>query len=146
MRRLSFLLMTITLAAGASAAAQKIGERNGAPEQLFEGIGEGVSDAELQRAIAAAAAHPLGTLANPVRVGGPEGARAYLARLRCADGSRPRIGPRVDGGVGAYGTVVDGYGLDCGSGAPGRAQLVFDKYHEEHVETRPPSGFTLEGR
>jgi hypothetical protein len=48
-----------------------------------------------------------------------EGARSYLARLRCADGSAPKVGPRADGGVGAYGTVVDAYALDCGAAAPG---------------------------
>jgi hypothetical protein len=145
MRRLSFLLIAIVAAFPSAAAAQKIGERTGAPEQLFAGIGEGVSDAELDQAVAAAQAHPLGSLANPVRVGGPEGARAYLARLRCADGSSPKVGPRADGGVGAYGTVVDAYALDCGAAAPGRASVVMDIYHEEHVEKRAPPGFRIAG-
>ena len=42
---------------------------------------------EMRALVAAADAHPLGTLENPVRVGGPDGERAYLARLRCADGA-----------------------------------------------------------
>ena len=144
MRGLSFFLMTIAAASlPASASAQKIGERTGAPERLFAGIGDGVSDTALEEAIAAAQAHPLGSLANPVRVGGPEGARAYLARLRCADGSAPKVGARAEGGVGAYGTVVDAYALDCGNAAPGRTRIVLDIYHEEHAEKRAPTGFAI---
>jgi hypothetical protein len=106
----------------ATAAASELGQRTGAPEQLFSGIGEGTSDAALEREIAAAAAHPLGSLANPVRVGGPEGAHAYLARLRCGDGSRPKIGAPSDGGIGAFGTIVGRYALDCGGAARGPSE------------------------
>jgi hypothetical protein len=144
MRALFFVSMAIL--AAAPAAAQKIGARTGAPEQLFAGIGEGVSDAALERAIAEASAHPLGTLANPVRVGGPDGARAYLARLRCSDGSTPQAGAGSDGGVGAYGSVVSRYTLNCGRTAPGRAELMVDIYHEERAETRAPAGFTIAAR
>jgi hypothetical protein len=144
MRKYPLFFIALTFAAAASAAAaQKIGERNGAPEQLFDGIGEGTGDAALEQEIAAAAAHPLGTLANPVRVGGPEGARAYIARLRCADGSALKVGPRADGGVGAYGTVTERYTLDCGAKAPGRVDVVLDVYHEEHRENRAPGGLTI---
>jgi hypothetical protein len=97
---------------------------------------------EAEQIAAAAAAFPLGTEKNPVRVGGPEGARAYISRLRCADGSSPRVGPRSPGGVGAYGTLTERYPLDCGGSAPGRVAIAFDLYHEEHVETRPAPGFT----
>jgi hypothetical protein len=98
---------------------------------------------DLREALAAAEAHPLGTAQNPIRVGGPEGERAYIARLRCGDGSRPEVGQRANAGVGAFGTIVDIYPLDCGRAAPGRFQLVMDMYHEEHRETRAPAGFTL---
>jgi hypothetical protein len=144
MRALFFVSMAI--AAAAPAAAQKIGARTGAPEQLFAGIGEGVSDAALARSIAEASVHPLGSLANPVRVGGPEGARAYIGRLRCGDGSAPQVGPRSDGGVGAYGSVVSRYTLDCGRGTPARGEIMVDIYHEEHVETRAPAGFAFAAR
>jgi hypothetical protein len=148
MRKILFPFMAIPLIAATqgTAPAGKIGERNAPPETLFAGIGEGSSDAELERIAAAAAAHPLGTLANPVRVGGPEGARAYLARLRCGDGSAAKVGPRADGGVGAYGTVTERYSLDCGAAAPGRMELVVDVYHEEHKEDRAPSGLRLQAR
>ena len=125
------------------AAEKKVGQRTGAPEQLFSGIGEGTSDAELEREIAAASAHPLGTMENPVRVGGPEGERAYLGRLRCADGKAPQAFDRKSGGVGAFGAIVGVYTLDCGGAAPGRVQIAMDMYHEEHREDRAPAGFTI---
>jgi hypothetical protein len=133
------------LAAPASAQPKpKPGARTAAPETLLAGIGSGVSDEEIARQAAAAAAHPLGTLLNPVRVGGPEGERVYIARLRCADGQAPRVGARGAGGVGAYGTITNSTALDCGAAAPGRFDLVTDIYHEEHRERSAPSGFTLQ--
>jgi hypothetical protein len=139
------LFLAAALAAPAVAAAEdKIGERTASPEQVLEMLGLGVSDEALDAAVAEAAAFPLGTSKNPVRVGGPEGERAYIGRLRCGDGSRPKIGQRASAGVGAFGTIVDVYPLDCGSAAPGRFDLVMDMYHEEHKEQRPPAGFSIE--
>lgn len=147
MRKFACFLIALPLLAGsAPALAQKIGERTGAPEQLFAGIGEGTSDAALEQEVAAAAAHPLGSLANPVRVGGPDGARAYIARLRCGDGSALKVGLPKDGGVGAFGTVTERYTLDCGGAAPGKVDLFLDIYHEEHRETRAPQGLRIDGR
>jgi hypothetical protein len=145
MRKLLLVFMALPSLAAAQSTppAGKIGERNGAPEQLFAGIGEGTSDAALEEAIAAASVHPLGTLANPIRVGGPVGARAYIARLRCGDGSVIKVGPRGDGGIGAYGSLTELYALDCGAAAPGRVEIVLDVYHEEHKETRAPAGFQI---
>jgi hypothetical protein len=128
------------------AVAQKLGARTASPEQVLEEMAPADPLTEAEQIAAAAAAHPLGTLENPVRVGGPEGARAYLARLRCADGSRPQVGARTPGGLGAYGTLTERYPLDCGAAAPGRVTLAFDFYHEEHVETHPAPGFTLDSR
>ena len=142
--------MILALAAAAlsaaPAAAPKIGARTSSPDQVLGSEAAADPMAEAEQIAAAAAAYPLGTEKNPVRVGGPEGARAYLSRLRCADGSSPRIGPRSSGGVGAYGTLTERYPLDCGTAAPGRVALSFDFYHEEHVETRPAPGFALAGR
>lgn len=136
-------IVAAILLAAAPAAAQKLGERGDAPERILKQMGAGVSDAELARAIAAASAHPLGTAENPVRVGGPQGQRAYMARLRCANGERPKIGERRSAGVGAFGTIVDAYPLDCGAAAPGSVQLVLDMYHDGHREDRAPAGFTI---
>jgi hypothetical protein len=129
---------------GAPAAAQpQPGDRTISPEQMLRELGLGPDQDDLRAAIEAAQAHPLGTAQNPVRVGGPEGERAYIARLRCADGSPPQVGERGSAGIGAFGTIVDVYPLDCGTAAPGRATVVMDMYHEEHRETRAPGGFTI---
>jgi hypothetical protein len=136
-------LAASALAASASGQAP-LGKRTEPPAQAMAGIGQGLSDAELDAEIAAAAAFPLGSLKNPIRVGGPDGARVYLGRLRCADGTLPRVGASRPAGIGAYGTLVDAYPVDCGAVAPGRAELVFDLYQEDRPETRAPTGFTLD--
>ncbi|HEY0413587.1 MAG TPA: hypothetical protein VGD66_10630 [Allosphingosinicella sp.] len=143
MSKLAYFLISLAAIAAPAAAADPIGKRNAPPEQLLSGIGEGSSPVELEAEIAAASAFPLGTLQNPVRVGGPEGERAYVARLRCADGKAPAVGATRPGGVGAFGSLVELFPLDCGAAAPGRFDLVMDMYHEEHVEDRAPAGFTL---
>jgi hypothetical protein len=124
-------------------ATPPVGQRTQTPESMLAGMGLAPDQDDLAAAIAAAAAHPLGSRENPVRVGGPDGERAYIARLRCGDGSTPRVGPRGSMGEGAFGSIVDGYPLDCGAASPGRTTLVMDMYHEEHRETRAPDGFTL---
>jgi hypothetical protein len=144
MRILPLLALAALIAA--PAAAQKLGARTSSPDQVLGQAAPLDPMAEAEQIAAAAAAHPLGTEKNPLRVGGPEGARAYIARLRCADGSRPKIGPRSSGGIGAYGTLTERYPLDCGGAAPGRVALAFDFYHAEHVETRPAPGFALDAR
>ena len=117
-----------------------IGQRTAAPETLLRGF-DAAPDAEEEAAVAAAARFPLGTIDNPVRVGGPEGERDYLNHLRCADGSRPTIGVRGERGVGAFGTVVAGYQAQCAGQAA--VTIVLDMYHEEARETRAPDGFVL---
>jgi hypothetical protein len=141
MRKLIALTAGAVLAATPALAAQKLGARTQPPEQVLAQLGEGSSDAELQRAVAAASAFPLGSLQNPVRVGGPQGARDYLARLRCADGKPPSAGAAASGGVGGFGSVVERYEVDCGAAAPGKVQLLMDLYHQEHREKAVPPGF-----
>lgn len=142
----AFAAFSAAPAAGAEPSDKKVGQRTGAPEQLFSGIGEGSSDSALEQEIAAAAAFPLGTVQNPVRVGGPEGEQAYLARLRCADGKAPQAFDRRTGEAGGFGSLVGIYTLDCGTAAPGRAQIAMDMYHQEHREDRAPAGFTIAPR
>ncbi len=141
MRTASILLAAALLAAPASAKPPR--EESPAPRDVLADVGRGNTDEALQQAIAEASAHPLGTAANPIRVAGPEGAQAYVARLQCSDGSAAKVGARREGGVGAYGSITFLYPLDCGSAAPGRRDLLLDIYHEENVETRAPAGFTL---
>ena len=145
MRKFPFIIIGIAALVAAPAAAfqPKVGERTVPPEELLRQLGVGVSDEEMDSAVAAAAAHPLGSMENPVRVGGPEGQQAYIARLRCANGSSPRVGQRASAGVGAFGTIVDVFPLDCGAAAPGKVRLVMDMYHAEHREDRAPAGFTI---
>lgn len=140
-------MQTILLAAlfAAQPATPPIGQRTAPPRNMAAEMGLAPGDDDLAEAIIAANAHPLGSRENPVRVGGPEGERAYIGRLRCGDGSSPRVGPRGEMGVGAFGSIVDGYPLDCGSAAPGRTTDLLDMYHEEHREDRAPPGFTLAG-
>lgn len=112
-----------------------------APHDTVRAFGQGSSDEEMARAIAAADAYPLGTVQNPIRVAGPNGARAYLARLRCTDGTAPKIGGETPGAIGAFGTLTTLFPVTCGSG-PG-APLAFDFYQEEYRETRAAPGFSL---
>lgn len=140
-----FLLLCLAGLIAGPVCAQQIGARDGTPERLGQDLGADPEGEEMA-AIAAADAFPLGSRENPVRVGGPEGVHAYIGRLRCADGSQPRVGSGKPQGVGAFGTVVDGYELDCGKAAPGKRLLVTDMYHSEHSETRAPPGFTFAPR
>jgi len=137
------LILAATGLLAAPAFAKPPREQSPAPRELLAQVGSGNTDAELESAIAAANRHPLGTAANPIRVAGPEGAQAYVARLRCADGSAAKVGARRDGGVGTYGSVTQLYPVDCGAAAPGRTDLIVDIYHAENVETRAPAGFRL---
>ena len=141
--RPSFSLALLLAASVPAAAAEKPGDRTVGPEQLLGQLGLGPGQEDIAEAVAAAAGQPLGSSKNPVRVGGPRGGRAYIARLRCADGSRPSVGQRGSAGVGAFGTIVDAYPLDCGGSAPGRVELIVDMYHEEHREDRAPPGFAI---
>jgi hypothetical protein len=140
-----YLLSALALAAIAApaCAADPIGKRTATPAQTLGTMNRTDPDAELRQQAEAASAFPLGTIDNPVRAGGPEGERFYLARLRCADGSIPHVGAARPGGGGAFGSVVDLFAIDCGAAAPGRAVLLIDKYDEEHVEDRPPPGFAI---
>jgi hypothetical protein len=139
MIKILFLFAALAVIA-VPASAKPPREQLPTPVNLFAEIGAGVAD---DSAVMAAASQPLGTIRNPVRVGGPQGERAYLARLRCADGSAPLVGARASAGVGAFGSVTSAYPLDCGGAAPGKLQIVMDMYHDDHRENRAPSGLTI---
>jgi len=125
----------------AAPAQPRLGARTQSPGQLVGAMSRLSPEEEMRQLAAAADAHPLGTVENPVRVGGQEGEHAYLGRLRCVDGTTPAIGARREAGVGAFGSVVAAYEVACGVHI---GRIVFDMYHEEHVETRAPTGFTLQ--
>ena len=132
-------LAAALLIVAAPATAQQLGARTQSPEAMASEMRGGSPEQENEQIAAAAAVHPLGTPENPIRVGGPEGEHAYLGHLRCPDGSQPRVGVRSEAGIGAYGSVVSAYEVSCGTLA---TRIVFDMYHEEHVETRAPAGFS----
>ncbi len=90
-----------------------------------------------------AEAHPLGSRDNPVRSYLPQGQRAYLDRLRCADGNAPVYERSGNLGPGIYQTIIDNYAVDCGESAPGKVNIVMDLYHPDYVEIQPVAGFTI---
>lgn len=136
-------LVAIALFLAAPAIGQKPAGADDHAERILAELGMAPDPAELEAAIERAASEPLGSARNPVRVGGPSGEHAYIARLRCADGAAPRVGQRVNDGIGAFGTIVDVYPLDCGDAAPGQVALVMDMYHSAHREDRAPPGFSI---
>lgn len=139
-------LFAIALILALPAAAQAATAQRATPRQMMVELGAAPSDEELARAIEQARGHPLGSRQNPVRVSGVEGEHAYMHRLRCADGNAPRIGDRVNIGVGVFGSIVDLWQLDCRDAAPGSFSLALDMYHDDHDETQAPAGLTLEPR
>jgi hypothetical protein len=139
--RTPLIAALLILAAPALAQRQpRVGARTTSPDAMVAQMNPASPEEEMSQLIAAADAHPLGSLENPVRVAGPDGERAYLARLHCADGAAVRIGAHHEAGIGPYGSVADAYDVACAAGA---GRIVFDLYQEEHQETRAPAGFTL---
>lgn len=136
-------LAALALLLAAPAVGQKPEAADADPQSLLEALGMAPDPDAIRRAVAAADSQPLGSDRNPVRVGGPSGERAYIARLRCADGTSPRVGQRGSAGIGVFGSIIDIYPLDCGDAAPGRVSLVMDMYHRAHREDRAPPGFTI---
>ncbi len=104
--------------------------------QLFDGL----KGKKLKTAIAAAQAHPLGSEKNPIRADMPPGERAYLARLRCADGNAPAFERLGSTGIGPYHNILDLYTVQCAGAQP--VSVYIDMYHD-HVETAPVAGFTI---
>ena len=88
------------------------------------------------------AKEPLGSKANPVRCSFPDGEEEYLKRLRCPGGKPPKFKRMGSYGEGPYGTILDGYELNCTK--PKRATVVYmDMYHEGFTEKRAVEGFEI---
>lgn len=142
MRVFALLLLPCSLIAASAALAQAAPPAPTAPVSLYDLMGvapPGLRGAELEAAVAAAAPHPLGSAKNPVRTRGIAGQRAYLARLRCPDGKRPKVLGRGLGPPSPFGGVGDTYAVTCGDV---RHAIEMDMYHD-HVEPRPVPGFTI---
>lgn len=102
--------------------------------------GGGLTGKKLGKAIAKAAAHPLGSTKNPVRADGPRGQQAYLSRLRCADATAPTFSRGGSVGDGPYGYIMDVYSVTCAGAAP--VSVHMDMYHS-WVEPTAVPGFTI---
>ena len=137
MRILGLIFVSATLVGCATTTS--------ADGDLFRDMFAPVPAERLQTAMAAASAHPLGTEENPVRANMPEGQRAYLARLRCSNGSAPEFFRAGSVGEGPYGKIMDLYELRCAAGEPATASVYIDMYHD-HVEDRPVPGFSIAAR
>lgn len=130
-------LAMLGLLAGPAAAQSRPNEARDMARQL--GMA-GLSGKKLAKAIAKAEQSPLGSKANPVRENMPAGQLAYLARLRCADGSTPAYFREGNVGLGVYRNIVDLYRVTCAGAAP--VEVYMDMYHDG-PENRPIPGFTI---
>ena len=98
----------------------------------------------LEKLIEKAQEHPLGAKENPVRADMPGGQRAYLNRLRCADGKRPTYARVGNFGLGVYQRIIDGYEVVCEGSTPAKSMIFMDMYHPGHKEPAAVEGFTIE--
>ena len=94
-------------------------------------------------AATAAQAAELGSDAKPVLADMPPGQRAYLDRLRCADGNAPAYQRVGNIGPGPDGHIVDLYDVTCDGSEPARTGIHIDMYHRRHVEDEAVPGFTI---
>ena len=133
------LIVLAALASLLAAPAAAQTKPNEARETMVR-FGIAPSAQAVAKALAAARKHPLGSKLNPVRENMPQGQRAYLARLRCADGQAPAFERRGNIGVGAFGFTVDHFEVTC----PGKpaVDVFMDMYHDG-PENRPVPGFTI---
>lgn len=129
---------------GAAAQSTERGEPN-SNQRMMEGFGIKIpSDKKYKKLVEKAYKNPLGSNENPVRTDAAQGQRAYLNRLRCADGSRPQYSRVGNVGEGVYGYIVDLYSVDCGDVAPGSTEIYMDLYHGGYVEQELVEGFYFE--
>lgn len=137
--RLALGILGLCLSGGGLSSGAMAQDANDMAD-MMKALGGGLSGEDLRAAIDKAAAFPLGSKDNPVRADGPEGQRAYLSRLRCADGKTPAYVRGGSVGMGVFGYIVDVYGVTCpGSQAE---QIHMDMYHR-HKEDSAPPGFTM---
>lgn len=140
------IALSACAAPGARETTLSAGERATLERQLERQLSgqSQTSGSRLEQLIATAASHPLGSSRNPVRADAPAGQRAYLARLRCSDGTAPRFQRRGSVGPQVFGNIIDDYQVDCGTAAPGQVSVRMDLYHPGYVETRAVPGFTID--
>ena len=129
---LSILALGVTGCASSDIGDDPFAEMfSGVPAERADRIAEGLST------------YPLGSPQNPIRVNMPAGQRAYLSRLRCADGQIPKYERLGSDGIGPYGQIIDTYKVDCAGSTPATGVLSLDMYHPTHIETEAAPGFTI---
>lgn len=124
------------LAVSAGASAQGL-------DDLTSGGPDAPTGKKLEKLVKKAQKHPLGSKENPVRAEMPEGQRAYLGRLRCADGNAPAFGRVGNFGFGVFGRIIDGYRVVCQGSEPVETTIFMDMYHPGHIETVAVPGFAI---
>jgi hypothetical protein len=129
-----FLAAVIGLAAMPALAQQSD------PRAIMRELGVDLDEKQIAAAIEKASSKRLGSKDNPVRAYRPEGQRAYLARLRCADGNAPAFERVGSVGPGPFASIVDAYAVRCGEAKA--IEIYMDMYHD-HIETRAVDGFTM---
>lgn len=137
---MSKLLAAFALLSAVAGPAIAQARPNEARDMMRNFGGGGLSGKKLAKAIAKAERSPLGSKANPVRENMPAGQLAYLARLRCSDGSRPAAARQGNVGMGVYRNIVDLYRVVCPGADP--VDVYMDMYHDG-PELRPIPGFTI---
>lgn len=138
-RTLSAFAAIALLATPVAATAQS--KTGGEMAEMMRQLGlKALKGRKLDKAIEKASAFALGSQENPVRASAPTGQRAYLDRLRCADGKAPVYNRVGNVGPGIYGYIVDWYSVQCAEQAA--VSIYMDMYHD-HVEAQPVAGFTI---
>lgn len=139
MRRTAWMMAALMCAAGCASAPENDGS-DLADLMSFMGA---VSPAESARIARTLENKPLGSAQNPVRADMPAGQRAYLSRLRCANGRGPAFERIGSFGAGPYGSIIDGYSVTCAGASPTETVVHMDMYHSGHVEAAAVPGFTI---
>ncbi len=93
-------------------------------------------------AVGLAPDRPLGSVENPVRVGGKSGEVDYLGRLRCPSGGAPHFHIEYRAPIGPYGNKLDRFALRCIFDNRGWVVMI-DRHHPDHRETRGVGGLAL---
>jgi hypothetical protein len=140
MKRLKTMLAGIAATAVVAGSAALPAATQDATDILGNKI---VSGKKLAKLIEAAQAHPLGSKENPVRADMPAGQRAYLNRLRCANGKRPAYNRVGNFGKGPYQRIIDGYEVVCEGSTPAKSMIYMDMYHGGYRESAAVPGFTI---
>ena len=104
-----------------------------------------LSGEALEAKVAQVARYPLGSQENPVRASMPQGQRAYLARLRCANLKAPEFSRIGSAGMSPYGNIADAYSVRCPGSEPASTTVYMDMYHAGHAEEAAVPGFGIAG-